>query len=227
MKEKSNDPQNTGNNPYLNAKEEWLERYGTYIKQAKNWRNFAFFVLILALVALGGNIIQATQVKVVPYIIEVDKLGCFSVVNRAENIQSTPERLIQSVIGTVINDWRTVTADIELQRNMVKRLSYFFAGTAQGVLKEWYTKNNPYEIAKDGKLVHIELKSLPLKLAENSYRIEWTETVRNHSGITITVERFEATVTVQISPPSNEQTLIYNPAGVYITAISTSKLFTE
>ncbi len=219
--------QSFGDNPYLNAKEEWLERYGTYIKQAQNWRFFAMFALLLALASLGGNIMQAYQVKVVPYIVEVDKLGRFNVVNRAENIQSTPEKLIQSVIGSVISDWRTVTADIELQKNMVERLSYFFAGSAQGVLKEWFTKNNPYEIAKTGKLVHVELKSLPLKLTKNSYRIEWTETVRNHSGVTITSEKFEATVTVQVSPPSNEQTLIINPVGVYITALSSAKIFME
>ncbi len=216
---------NLGDNPYLNAKEEWLERYGTYIKQAKNWRFFALLSLILAFVSLWGNIMQAQQIKVVPYIVEVDKLGRFNVVNRAENIKTTPEKLIQSVIGSVITDWRTVTADIELQKNMVQRLSYFFAGSAQGVLKEWYGKNNPYEVAKTGKLVHIELKSLPLKLSENSYRIEWTETVRNHSGVTLSSENFEATVTVQISPPNNEQALIINPVGVYITALSTSKIF--
>ncbi|EOH3508447.1 conjugal transfer protein TrbF, partial [Campylobacter jejuni] len=28
----------TSNNPYLNAKTEWLERYGDYITRAKNWQ---------------------------------------------------------------------------------------------------------------------------------------------------------------------------------------------
>ncbi|PCG29164.1 conjugal transfer protein TrbF, partial [Escherichia coli] len=26
------------NNPYLNAKTEWLERYGDYISRARNWQ---------------------------------------------------------------------------------------------------------------------------------------------------------------------------------------------
>lgn len=219
--------QSSSDNPYLNAKEEWLERYGTYIKQAQNWRIFALFTLLLTLFSLGGNIMQAMQIKVVPYIVEVDKLGRFSVVNRAEDIQTTPERLIQSVISSVIIDWRTVTADIELQKSMVKRLSYFSTGSAKGVLKDWYSQNNPYERAKENKLIHIELKSLPLKLSENSYRIEWIETVRNHSGVILASNRYEATATIQIKAPTNEQTLLYNPAGVYITSLSTSTVFTE
>ncbi len=214
-----------GRNPYINAREEWLERYGTYIKQAQNWRAVAFFMIVITILSITGNVIQASQMKVVPYIVEVDKLGRSNLVSRADTASINPERLIQSVVGSAMVDWRTVTADIELQNNMIARLSYFFAGSAKGIIKEWYEKNNPFEVAKTGKLVHVELKSLPLLVGKNSYRIEWTETVRNHGGITLETQDYEATVIIQVAPPANEQTLIYNPGGVYITSISTSKIF--
>jgi type IV secretion system protein VirB5 len=38
------------------------------------------------------------------------------------------------------------------------------AGSAKGVLREWYEANNPYEIAKN-KLVHVEIKGLPLPVS--------------------------------------------------------------
>lgn len=142
-------PSSAGN-PYLNARVEWLERYGSYISRAAQWRSVAFITLIIAVMSLACNVIQANQVKTVPYIIEVDKLGKSIVVNRADTASAAPLRLIQATIANCIQQWRTVTADIELQQQMIQRLSFFFAGSAKGVLKEWYATNNPYEIAKEG-----------------------------------------------------------------------------
>lgn len=108
---------------------------------------------------------------------------------------------------------------------MIQRLSFFFAGSAKGVLKEWYATNNPYEIAKAGRLVHVEIKSLPLRVSENSYRVEWLETTRSHAGATLESHMYEATVTIQITPPTSEAVLIHNPGGVYITQLSASRIF--
>ena len=77
-----------GGNPYLNGREEWLERYGSYISRAAQWRMVAFICLLLTAVSITGNVIQASQVKTVPYIIEVDKLGKSSVVARADRASS-------------------------------------------------------------------------------------------------------------------------------------------
>ena len=154
-----------GGSPYLNGREEWLERYGSYISRAAQWRMAAFICLIITVVSITGNVIQASQVKTVPYIIEVDKLGNMGTVARADRASATPKRLIQAEIAKCISDWRTVTADVELQQKMIERLSFFMAGSAKGVLREWYEANNPYEIAKTGKLVHVEIKGLPLPVS--------------------------------------------------------------
>ena len=212
-----------GNNPYINAREEWLERYGSYISRAAQWRMVAFLCLILTGLSLTGNVIQARQVKTVPYIIEVDALGSIGAVARADRASSTPKRLIQASIATCISDWRTVTADVELQRKMIERLSFFMAGSAKGVLREWYEANNPYEIAKN-KLVHVEIKGLPLPVSPNSYRVEWVENVRSHAGVMLDSHVFEATATVQINPPTVDAVLLRNPGGVYITALSAGKV---
>jgi type IV secretion system protein VirB5 len=225
---KKNDPApaqgaGLGNNPYLNGRAEWLERYGSYISRAAQWRMVAFLCLILTGLSLTGNVIQARQVKTVPYIIEVNNLGTIGAVARADRASSTPRRLIQASIAVCIADWRTVTADVELQRKMIERLSFFMAGSAKGVLREWYEANNPYEIAKN-KLVHVEIKGLPLPVSPDSYRVEWVETVRSHAGVTLDVNTYEATATIQINPPTADAVLLRNPGGVYITALSAGKV---
>lgn len=108
---------------------------------------------------------------------------------------------------------------------MIQRLSYFVTGSAKGVLKEWFATNNPYEIAKSGKLVHVEIQSLPLPVSSDSYRVEWTETIRSHAGVVLERHTYEATVSIQISPPTSEAVLLRNPGGMYITGLSASRVF--
>ena len=210
-------------NPYLNGREEWLERYGSYISRARQWRIMSFLAALALIASVFGNVIQARQVKTVPYIIEVDNLGKTAVTARAYRASSTPKRLIQAAVASCISDWRTVTADVELQRKIIERLSFYMAGSAKGVLREWYEANNPYEIARN-KLVHVEIKGLPLPVSPDSYRVEWVETVRSHAGALLDSYVYEATVTVQINPPTTDAVLLRNPGGVYITALSAGKV---
>ncbi|CAK7032744.1 MAG: hypothetical protein DESF_01377 [Desulfovibrio sp.] len=44
-------------NPYLNGREEWLERYGSYISRAAQWRMAAFLCLLLTAISISGNVI--------------------------------------------------------------------------------------------------------------------------------------------------------------------------
>ena len=225
FKSKTKPPvQEKGGSPYLNGREEWLERYGSYISRAAQWRMAAFLCLMITVVSITGNVIQANQVKTVPYIIEVDALGKTGVIARADTASATPKRLIQAEIAKCISDWRTVTADVELQQKMIERLSFFMAGSAKGVLRQWYEANNPYEIAKSGKLVHVEIKGLPLPVSADSYRVEWVETVRSHAGVMLDSHSYEATVTIQVNPPPADAVLLRNPGGVYITALSAGKV---
>lgn len=214
-------------NPYLNAKEEWLERYGSYISHAAQWRAVAFVGLGLLALSLSGNVMQARQVKIVPYIVEVDKLGKVSNVARADQSVTTPRNLIQSEIADAIVNWRTVTADTELQKQMIKRLSHIITGSAKGVLKQWFEENSPYEIAKSGKLVHVEIKGLPLPVSDTSYRVEWIETIRSHAGALLDQRSYEATATIQLQPPASDADIMTNPGGVYISALAASRIITK
>lgn len=213
-----------GKNPYFDGRQEWLERYGSYISRANQWRIFSLLATLALIISLSCNVMQSSQVKTVPYIIEVDRLGKIGAVARADSASATPRRLIQAEIANCVSSWRTVTADVELQQRMIDRLSFFMAGSAKGVMREWYETNNPYEIAKAGKLVHIEIKGLPLPVSPDSYRVEWTETVRSHAGIILDSNQYEATVTIQVQPPTQEAVILRNPGGIYLTAISAGKV---
>lgn len=214
-----------GQNPYLNGREEWLERYGNYIKRAAQWRLMAVFCLLLAAGSVAANVIMAAQYKVVPYIVEVDRIGQAAAVSRADLASPAPKRLIQAELANVIMNWRTVTADLDLQKKMVERLSFFMAGSAKGQMRQWYAANNPFDRAKEGKLVQVSIKGLPLPVSQDSWRVEWTETVRGHTGaVIVDPQTFEATLTVQLRPPATDAQVMQNPGGIAITGLSFSRV---
>lgn len=212
--------------PYTAARAEWLERYGNYIQAAGQWRLIALFALVLCLISLSGNIMQMQQAKITPYIVEVDKLGAAVAVRPLQENGEIPKRVIQAEIVNVITRWRTVTADIDLQKKMLAKLASNIGGSAQGALSEWFEANNPYKRAEK-TLVSVDVTGMPLPVSKDSWRIAWRETIRNHTGSTLDTTSFEATVSVITVPPKDEAQLMANPAGVIITSISFGKILNQ
>jgi type IV secretion system protein VirB5 len=211
----------------MNAKREWFEANGSIIAAAAHWRIVAVLALILGLLAAAGNIVQLNQQKVVPYVVAVDTLGNSLAVSRADMATPTPTRVIQAELANLIISWRTVTADLDVQSRMVDRLSSFARGSAKGVLTEWFAANNPVVRAKKGQLVSVNVKSVPLPVSQNSWRIEWTETLRNHVGVALDTARYEATMTVDIQPPITDEEILRNPGGVYVVELSFGKILSK
>jgi type IV secretion system protein VirB5 len=215
------------NNPYLDGHNEWQEMFGGYVYQALIFKIIAILCLLITLISVYGNVYQAKQNKIVPYVVEIDKLGQAAAVKRADIVTQIPKSLIQSELAEVIVNWRTVTADLDLQRRMVDRLSSFVSGSAQGFITEWFEKNNPYAVAKENKLVQVEIKGLPLPVSNESWRVEWTETVRNHAGNFISSTAYEATMRIKISPPTVDAQIMVNPGGVWVIELSYSKVLSQ
>jgi type IV secretion system protein VirB5 len=207
-------------NPYLQARAEFYDSVGYPVKDAAQWRLAAFISFVLLALSLTGNVIQASREKVVPYVVAVDRLGAALAVKRADVASPTPVTVIQAELANLVTNWRTVTADLDLQARMVDRLSGFTRGAAKGALTEWFEKNNPVGRARSGRLVSVNIKSVPLPVSQNSWRIEWQETIRNHVGVTVESTQYEATMTVQIQPPKTDAEILRNPGGVYITELS-------
>lgn len=60
--------------PYQRAGQVWDERIGSARVQARNWRLMAFGGLLLSTGLSGGLLWQSMQGRVVPYVVEVDRL---------------------------------------------------------------------------------------------------------------------------------------------------------
>ena len=81
-------------NPYLAARQEWSERYGSYVKAASAWRIVGILGLSMAVIGFGYAMYLSTQVKLVPYIVEVDKLGTAVTAGFPQQIEYADARVV-------------------------------------------------------------------------------------------------------------------------------------
>ena len=61
---------------YLKARQEWDERYADLVLGKRNWQVTAAGMMAITLVLAFGMVWVSTRSKFVPYVVEVDKLGC-------------------------------------------------------------------------------------------------------------------------------------------------------
>ncbi len=207
-------------NPYLDARREWAERYGSYIAHARNWRLFSLGMLAIALVESVGLVVLGSQNKLVPYIIEVDKLGAPMAINYAEQIRPVDERVLRFLLARFFVDSRNVVADGIVQRQMIDRVYSMLPTGSQAsqYVSEFLKNPNPFVRAQTTSIT-IDLKSM-MKLSEKTWQLEWVETSRNLSGGIIGTSTWRANATLTVSPPDSEELVRENPIGLYITHIS-------
>ena len=109
----------TPDNPYIAARQEWTERYGSYVKAANAWRIVGVTSLALALVSTSYALYQSTQVKLVPYIVEVDKLGSAVNAGFPAQIEYADPRVVRAVLAGFVTNFRSVTPDAVVQKQYI------------------------------------------------------------------------------------------------------------
>ena len=90
--------------PYLNGRREWNERYGSYISSMKMWRWVALLSLVVAAIAVAGTVHLASQNKLIPYVVEIDKEGNILNVSEISIATDVDKRITQAAIGQLIKD---------------------------------------------------------------------------------------------------------------------------
>ncbi|MDO5693673.1 MAG: VirB8/TrbF family protein [Pseudomonadota bacterium] len=212
--------------PYMAARREWNERYGSYIASARNWRFIAIIQSLIALILAIGAIYIGSQSKISPYIVEVDKLGQVVNVAPAERITSDNPRVIKAMIMRFVIDWRAVSPDAVVQKAATDRL-YKMVPQGSPTLEKingYYRDNSPYVVAQS-MTVSIEPIGTPLPLSDQSWQVEWWETKRNLTGAIISRTRFKSVMMIASNPPKdpNQALDLDNPIGLYITDLNWSQ----
>lgn len=209
-------PAGAAENPYLSARREWNERYGDYIARARNWRRAAFAALAVSLVLSIGVVWEAAQSKVVPYVVEVDKLGDAVAIGRADRAAPADSRVLKAQLAAWIVDVRSVSSDPLAEKSALARVYALTAATATIFLNDYYRQHSPF-----GQLRTVAVSvDAVLPISNQTYQLQWTEEGRDFQGRDIGTTHWLASVTLAFDPPSDERGILSNPLGLYVTGIS-------
>lgn len=203
-------------NPYLAARQEWNERYGSYIRAASAWRIVGVTSMVMAVIGFSYALFQSTQVKLVPYIVEVDKLGTAVSAGTPQQIEYADPRVVRATLGGFVSNFRSVTPDTVVQKQYIDR-TYALLRTSDAATEKvnaWFRGNSPFEKAKTATIA-IEVNNI-VALSNQSYQIDWTEFERDRKGKETAVRRFRGIATVTLTPPQDEGVIRLNPIGLYL-----------
>jgi len=204
--------------PFVAAKREWNERYGDYVAQAKNWRLAAIFSLTIACILAAGTIWLAGQSKLVPYVVEVDKLGASAPIGPAARAATPDQAIVRAQLASFISDARTVSSDGTAQRTTLTRVYSLIGTTVKPYLDDWYNAHSPFVIGSTST-VAVNIDAV-LPQSTMTYQVQWTEIQRDRSGAHSATTHWEAEVGVGFHPPADEATMLRNPMGIYVTQLS-------
>lgn len=216
-------PVNRELNPYVEARREWNERYGDYIHQAQHWRMMAILSGLVSLVCVIGICYIGSRSKVVPYIVEVDKIGDAVAVGRADRVPTVDARVIKAYLARFVVDWRSVTIDSQAQKSAVDRVYSMVprGSVAVSKMSDYFRANNPFSAAAKGTVAAAVTNVLPI--SEKTWQVEWEEVRRDTRGLVLNTVRMKASVLVGVTPPTSESQVLLNPLGVYITDLNWSQ----
>ena len=220
--------------PYLRGRAEFDSVFGDLAKGKRNWQLAAFTALGLAFVMSGGLISVATQSRITPYVIEVDRLGQATAFGPADQVRAVDQRIIVSQLARFVRDIRTVLGDAAGQADLIKRAYAFVDQNASPFLNAYFTApaNDPRILGKDvTRLVEItSVLAVPARTADGSqtWKVSWTEsTLPRAGGGTPTESAWEGYFTTRLTPPATLERITLNPLGLYITSINWTELATR
>jgi type IV secretory pathway TrbF-like protein len=206
--------------PYQRAAQVWDERIGSARVQARNWRTMAFGSLALAAGFSAALVWQSASGSIVPWVVQVDRLGQAQAVGPAVADYQPGDPQIAFYLAHFIEQVRAIPADpVIVRQNWLRAYDFATQGGALA-LNDYARANDPF--TKVGKQqVAVDVSSV-IRASPASFRIAWVER-RYQDGSLASTERWSAILTIVVQSPRDADTLRKNPLGIYINAINWSK----
>jgi len=206
--------------PYQRAGQLWDERIGSARVQARNWRLMAFGCLAMAGAVSGGLLWQSTRSRIVPYVVEVDRLGEARAVTQADRDYRPTDPQIAWHLAKLIADIRSISLDPVLTRK--NWLGAYDFATRRGAqfLSDYARAADPF--ARIGeRTVSVQVTSV-VRASDRSFQVKWTESAFER-GAPAGSSRWTAILTIVQRPPATTEILRRNPLGIYVDAIDWSR----
>lgn len=212
-------------NPYVNARSNFESLFRNQAKEKHAWKFSAIAELAIIVTLVVAYIQLASSSRVVPYVVEVDRLGQAVAFGPAEPMRKTDQRITIRDLSVLIRNLRTITPDPGLQVRMVKDAYAFLDISAAKFLNEYFAEpeNNPRVLGQD-IMRTVEITSVLPVPNSDSWKIQWTEIDRPRAGGIARSRAWEAYLTVKHEPPKTTEAIQVNPLGLYVTGINWTQI---
>jgi type IV secretion system protein VirB5 len=206
--------------PYQRAAQVWDDRIGSARVQARNWRLACLGAVSVSGILAGGLIWQNARGSIVPWVVEVDKLGEATAIGPAAALYKPSDPEIAFHLARFIEQVRDIPDDPIVLRTDWLRAYDFTTEKGALALNDYARTNDPF--AQIGKVqVAVDVSSV-IRASADSFRITWSER-HYQDGSLAGTERWSAIVTTVIQPPRTADALRKNPLGLFVNAINWSK----
>lgn len=206
--------------PYQRAAQVWDERIGSARVQARSWRYAFFGALGLSALLTGGLLWQNARGTIVPWVVEVDKLGEARSVAPAEAGYVPTDPQIAFHLARFIEHVRALPDDPIVVRQNWLRAYDFASDRGAQALNDYARVNDPF--AAIGRVqVAIDVASV-IRASPSSFRVAWIER-RYRDGALAGTSRWTAILGIAVQPPRDPDALRANPLGIFVTSINWSK----
>jgi type IV secretory pathway TrbF-like protein len=206
--------------PYQKAAQVWDDRIGSARVQAKNWRLMAFGSLLLAGGFASALVWQSARGNIVPWVVQVDRLGQSQAVAPAVADYRPTDPQIAWHLARFTEEVRSIPADPIIVRQNWLRAYDFTTDRGALALNDYARANDPF--TKVGKQqIAVDVSSV-IRASPDSFRVAWTER-RYQDGSLAETSRWTAILTVVVQPPRDAERLRKNPLGIFVNAINWSR----
>jgi len=206
--------------PYQRASQVWDERIGSARVQARSWRYAFFGALGLSGALTAALIWQNARGTIVPWVVEVDRLGEARSVAPAEAGFNPSDPQIAFHLARFIEHVRALPDDPVVVRTNWLRAYDFVSDRGALALNEHARSNDPFAMV-GREQVAVDVTSV-IRASPQSFRVAWTER-RYRDGALAGTSRWTAILGVAVQPPRTPDALSRNPLGILVTSINWSK----
>jgi type IV secretory pathway TrbF-like protein len=219
-------PQGGLDTRYKRARQEWDNRMGSAVIQAKNWRLATFTSLVLVGFAIGGMAYLGAQPKTVPHIVEVDKLGApryVGPVGQSGREYKPSEPSLRYHLRRFIDATRTLSSDpTVVKRNWLDAYT-LVTSNAANQLNVYAESTQPIKRAQDGERVSVELVAM-VQLSKDTWQADWREISWDRNGNQVGTTVWRGNFRLVVKLPETEERIAINPIGLYIDEFHWSRL---
>jgi type IV secretory pathway TrbF-like protein len=198
--------------------------FGDLARGKRNWQVMAFALAGLLAIVVPAYVRLAASTRLVPYVIEVDRMGQVVGAGAAVPMGSPDDRLIASQLAQFIRNLRTVLplAAASAQAEMVRRGYAFVTPEAASFLNDYFARPDHDPRVLGARITRrVDITSVLRVPGSDVWTVRWTEAeAPAGSDAPARTAAWEAYLAVKVVPPSTVDGVQDNPLGLYVTSIT-------